>query len=126
MRDNQHLASLMSTYETLFADVVGSPSSPGHGSPSPVGMMGGHMVKPPVSPQHYGGGTMYTVSPQAPSPLGQGVYYPHQSPIPGGAHGVALGPSSGPSAHRESPPHHQYYPNPGIHSPYSPEASVGE
>ncbi|XP_053627990.1 embryonic polarity protein dorsal isoform X3 [Cherax quadricarinatus] len=105
------------------ADMVGSPvSSEGQVSPSPSGVMGGHMVKPPVSPHHYGGGTMYTVSPQAaPSPLGQGVYYTQQSPV----HCTNLVPASGPSATRVPSPHHHYYLSPGAPSPYSPEASVG-
>ncbi|XP_045581918.1 embryonic polarity protein dorsal isoform X2 [Procambarus clarkii] len=107
-------------------DMVGSPvSSEGQVSPVPGGMMGGHMVKPPVSPQHYGGGTMYTVSPPAPSPGGQGVYYTQQSPVHGGNLGVHIGPPSGPTVTRVPSPHHQYYLSPGAPSPYSPDGSLG-
>ncbi|XP_042218389.1 transcription factor p65-like [Homarus americanus] len=106
-------------------DMLGSPVSPGgQVSPAPTGVLGSHMVKPPVSPQHYGGGTMYTVSPQAPSPLGQGVYYTQHSPVHTSNFGVHVAPASCTSAPRVPSPHHQYYLSPG--APYSPEASVGE
>lgn len=105
--------------------MVGSPASPGgQVSPAPAGAIGGHMVKPPVSPQHYGGGTMYTVSPQASSPIGQGIYYTQQSPSHASNLGVPVGPASGATAPRIPSPHHQYYLSPG--ASYSPEAPVGE
>lgn len=105
-------------------DMVGSPVSPGgQVSPAPAGAIGGHMVKPPVSPQHYGGGTMFTVSPQASSPVGQGVYYTQQSPVHISNLGIPVGPASGATAPRIPSPHHQYYLSAG--ASYSPEASVG-
>ncbi|XP_047487550.1 transcription factor p65-like isoform X1 [Penaeus chinensis] len=105
---------------------VGSPLSPGgQVSPAPPGVMGGHVVKPPVSPQHYGGGTMYTVSPPGPSPGQPGMYYPQQSP--GNANNLAMpvGASPAAGATRVPSPHQHYYMNPGMRPPYSPEAPVG-
>lgn len=108
--------------------MVGSPVSPGsQGSPAPSGVHEGHLVKPPVSPQHYTGGTMHTVPPQGPSPVGQPVYYPQPSVAHSGSLGVAIGSVQAPVPPRiPSPHHHQYYMSPGAPSPYSPEGPMGE
>ncbi|KAK3868534.1 hypothetical protein Pcinc_026082 [Petrolisthes cinctipes] len=113
-------------------DMLGSPVSPGshQGSPAPPGVTsfaGGHMVKPPVSPQHYTGGNMYTaaaapqslagtIPPPAISPGGQGLYYPSS-----GQHGMV------PGQHRVSPPlHQQYYHLPhNVPQSYSPDSALG-
>ncbi|XP_050704582.1 transcription factor p65-like isoform X2 [Eriocheir sinensis] len=107
-------------------DMIGSPVSPGsQGSPAPPGVHGGHLVKPPVSPQHYTGGTMHTMPPQGPSPVGQSVYYP-QSMAHGGPMGVTIGSVQATLPPRISSPHqHQYYMSPGAPSPYSPEGPLG-
>ncbi|XP_045102713.1 transcription factor p65-like isoform X3 [Portunus trituberculatus] len=105
-------------------DMVGSPVSPGsQGSPAPPGAL--HLVKAPVSPQHhYTGGTMHTVSPQGPSPVGQPVYYTQPSTTHGGSLGVALGSTPSTVAPRVPSPH-QYYMSPGAPSPYPPEVPMG-
>lgn len=109
-----------------LTDMVGSPVSPGsQGSPAPPGAFGGHMVKPSVSPQHYTGGTMHTVPPQGPSPVGHAVYYPPSSTVHGGNLGVALG-STPPTVAPRVPSPHQYYMSPGAPSPYPPEGPLGE
>ncbi|KAG0725107.1 hypothetical protein GWK47_039242 [Chionoecetes opilio] len=106
-------------------DMVGSPVSPGsQGSPAPPGAIGGHLIKPPVSPQHYTGGTMHTVPPQDPSPVGHPMYYTHAPGMHAGSLGIVLG-SSPVDPRVPSPHHHHYYMSPGALSPYPPEGPMG-
>lgn len=91
---------------------VGSPVSP------PM-----TMVKSPAS--HYGGGTLFTVSPQAPSPLVPGMYYPQHSPVCPESVGVGMVPSPGAPDPRVSSPAQQCYLSPGAQSPYSQDAGMG-
>ena len=103
--------------------MVGSPVSPGgQGSPAPPGALGGYVVKPPVSPQHYTGGTMHTVPHHGLSTVAQPGYYHQLSAMHGVSLEVTLGSTPSSVAPRvPSPHHHQYYMTPGAPSSYPPE-----
>ncbi|XP_068249169.1 uncharacterized protein [Palaemon carinicauda] len=81
-----------------------------------------NMIRSPVHQsvsQHYGGGTVYTVSNQPPSPAQGVAYYTQQSPVHNENVGVGMMPSPGIPNRRVSSPGQPYYQVQEAQSPFS-------